>query len=80
MEDSFRHLRLFLWTYEPEYARNYPGFHLAADPASCSVLVNWFEQHQSSKPRMQRTLPLTPLRAGLFRRFRGSFPVRVSRS
>lgn len=74
MDDSFRHLRLFLWTYEPQSARNYPGFHLAADPASCSVLVNWLEQHQSSEPRMQRTLPLTPLRAGTVPPVSGKLP------
>lgn len=74
MENIFLHLRVFLWTYEPEYARNYPGSHLAAVPDSCSVLVNWLETQRSSELGIQRTIPLTPLRAGTVPPVSGKLP------
>ena len=76
MENILLHLRVFLWTYEPEYARNYPGFHLAAVPDSCSALANWLEQHRSSELGIRRTIPLTPLRAGRVPPVSGKLPCR----
>ncbi len=63
MENIFRCLRVYIWTYLPEGARNYPGFHLAARPDSCFVLIEWLEHLKLTDAGITRTIPLTPLRS-----------------
>lgn len=58
MENAFRFLRIFMWTYLPGEDKNYPGFHLAADPESCLILIDWIEQQQKTQLGITRTIPL----------------------
>jgi hypothetical protein len=76
MEDIFRRLRAFMWTYTPEGARNYRGFHLATGPESCSVLVAWLEQLLRTESKITRTIPLTQLRSQTVPPVSGRLPCR----
>lgn len=76
MEDIFRRMRAFMWTYSPEGARNYPGFHLAAEPESCAVLVAWLEQIRRTESEITRTIPLTQRRSQTVPPVSGRLPCR----
>lgn len=58
MEPQFRQLQVRVWTYVEGADRNYPGFHLSADPQSCHVLEEWLSQAAQSGKVIARTIPL----------------------
>ena len=49
---------IYLWRYT-ENERNYPGWHLSADPAGCQSLVALFEALAADGPSAFRTIDLT---------------------
>ena len=65
MEEEFRHLCVYMWVYLPGEDRNYPGFHLAAQPESCLVLIDWLKRLKKTERGITRTIPLKPLRCAV---------------
>ena len=56
--------RVCLWRYR-EHARNYPGFHLSADPASCVQLIALLDTLAAARRPEIGTVVLDPVTAAV---------------